>query len=148
MARTDDTPDLERLAIAFHEAGHAVIHIVNGGRVEHLKITGKTGGYTRTVEDGPDEDNPMPWLAMIMAGQAAETRFLTRNGHGAWKAESLARQTATGDHRNFRRDARGTGISKGQALREATKQVRKHWGRIERAAALLADTGHLSGSRV
>lgn len=148
MGRTDDTADLDRLAIAFHEAGHAVIHVVNGGRVSHLEILGNGAGNTCTVEDGPDEANPMAWLAMVMAGQAAETRFLTRNGYGQWKAESLAKHTAGGDHRNFRRDSRGTGISKGQALREAHRQVRKHWGRIERVAALLNAKGRISGSKV
>ncbi|MFI9449200.1 hypothetical protein [Amycolatopsis sp. NPDC052450] len=147
MARTDDTTDLELLAAAYHEAGHAVLHKQFGGTVEHVKLTAK-GAYTRTTEDAPDEENPFPYLVMVMAGHAAEARFYQRNGFGSWKADSMAAAQAGGDRANFRRHSRGTGISRGQALTEAKRLVKRHWGHIERVAHALAAKGHLSGSQV
>lgn len=141
--------ELWRLAIAFHEAGHAVIHKTNGGRVKSVTLLGiDDGGYTTTAEDGPDHGNPLPWLAMLMAGYAAEYRFLTRNGVGSWKADSVAKARACGDRTDFRADGRGTGISRGRAVREATRLVNRHWGRIERAAHALSARGRLSGSQI
>ncbi|WP_410662784.1 hypothetical protein [Amycolatopsis sp. lyj-84] len=147
MARTDETVDLELLAAAYHEAGHAVLHKLSGGTVQHVKVT-SSRAYTRTAEDRPDADNPLPYLVMVMAGHAAEARFYQRNGVGSWKADSMAAAQAGGDRANFRRHASGTGISQSKALSEAKKQVRRHWGRIERVAQALATTGRVSGSQV
>ncbi|MFJ8910610.1 hypothetical protein [Amycolatopsis sp. NPDC102389] len=147
MGRIDEITDLELLAAAYHEGGHAVLHKLNGGTVHHVKVTA-SGAYTRTAEDCPDEDDPFPYLVMVMAGHAAEARFYQVNGFGSWKADSMAAAQAGGDRANFGRHSRGTGISRGQALNEAKRQVRRHWGRIDRVARVLAARGHLSGSQV
>ncbi|PXY31109.1 hypothetical protein [Prauserella muralis] len=149
MGRYRDHEDLTRWVSAFHEAGHAVVHCAAGGRLRTARLTADDAGHITTRENGPHPDRPLDWLAMLLAGHEAATRFLVQHGgYSTGQARSRTRGSARDDLAAFRRDARGTGISESRARREAATRVRRHWGRIQRAAHTLHATGRLTTSRV
>jgi hypothetical protein len=150
MARPGTDEDLDRWKIAYHEAGHAVVHRVAGGQVKKVEILRNGGGITVTAEDGPaDDDGLIHWLVMILAGGEAEARFLVRK-HGQWRSDArrAARPTCSSDLSDFRQAAKGSSISESKARNAAEVLVRKHWRRIDKVAALLFAKGKLTGSQV
>lgn len=137
----DPTGDLRWLP-AFHVAGHAVVHCAAGGKIKHVKPTADAAGHLQFVAD-PRE--PMDVLAALLAGQEAAARFLTKHvGYSLRAARSITQGGAHADLYEFRHAAHGSEITEDEARREAEKRVRRHWGRIERAARRLHVGGHLT----
>ncbi|SFJ76554.1 Peptidase M50B-like [Amycolatopsis sacchari] len=145
---TDPEIAFNRLITAHHEAGHAIAHLVAGGRVQSVKIISTYHGVMTPREHEPAPDNVLGWLVMILAGHEAAARYVAKNGYGLGTARRLTRDGAASDLAGFRRFARGTGISEAHARREAARLVSRHWGRVHRAALRLDKAGRLSGSQL
>ncbi|MFI6026372.1 hypothetical protein [Amycolatopsis magusensis] len=137
--------DITRLVVAHHEAGHAIAHRVAGGRIQFVKVGRDGRGNTRTVENGPTPGKELDWLVMIAAGGRAEHRFLTEQGYSDREARALVEANTSGDQANFRALSQGTGITRRQADKAADKLVSRHWGRIQKLAARLDNSGRVSG---
>lgn len=96
--------DRDKKFVAYHELGHAVARILNGGDIEKISIQprGMSLGTTISIEKNEDiflqtEDEIYQELKMLLAGRAAEKVFCGAiSGASAddmLKASDLARET-------------------------------------------------------
>lgn len=149
----DGGPDpltLERLIVATHEAGHAVIAVLSGLHVEEIKIWrhGETyAGLVRTPINEADADELAASLLTAVAGHEAEA--LWRSQHLAESRGTAIRQSRSGcnhDMALFRKYRRlGKDLPTETAARQlAHRQLVTHWPRIERLGARLARAGRLT----
>lgn len=138
-----------RLITAHHEAGHAVAHVLGGGRVTEVKILGERSGVMVPKENTPIPGRELEFLAMILAGHEAGVRFLTTyGGFGRSAANRALRKAGAHDLARFPGYARGTGISESTARSRARSLVASHWGRIHRVAVKLDRSGRLTHGQI
>jgi hypothetical protein len=143
MGRDTDAEALGLHALAAHEAGHGVICAALGIQVVHVTLTATSGHTKHRGHNDLDAE-----LLILLAGQEAQARWVQRHvsGYGFGSALRYAKRCSAHDMRDFRRLVRRSALSEGTARSHCRSLVRKHWGRIDRAADRLARTGHVSGS--
>ncbi|QYN17508.1 M50 family metallopeptidase [Amycolatopsis sp. DSM 110486] len=141
--RSADTA-LTRAVSAHHEAGHAVAHKAAGGTIRKVVLDARGHGVTYTVELSPGGRlSELGFVAMLLAGEEAQYRFLTGIGYGSREARRWASVGGTRDRADFRKLRKLTRYSEAEARDEAALVVSRSWGRIERVACDLYERGRL-----
>lgn len=139
---TPTPPDLVDLvlAVAVHEAGHALVATELGIRARTVKVwrhrDGGAQGFTEIEDDAVKR--PREYSMILIAGITAEAMWLRevhgyRKGHaGAWAA-----RIGCSDLREFRSFAPPHGITLDAARRDVFTVLRPNMGRVVRGADLL-----------
>ncbi|MET9712570.1 hypothetical protein [Nocardiopsis alba] len=142
---TDYTPAQQAAALAYHEAGHAIVWDLCGVTVDRIAL-GEVEGLAASTSPREDEYPLESVLVGLAAGYVAEARFLAEAGlytpERAWATE---RHAAT-DQRHADRLCRehlghplrygdGDGVSDWeQASKSADLMVSVRWGNLVRLA--------------
>jgi hypothetical protein len=129
--------------IAYHEAGHAVALVLDGGEVERVVLHhhAKPGGHVYGKG----------WTGRaVLAGMAAERiAFPTTPHPGAIDPELRGFCGWRPDLSRFRRMQReGKAGALRSELDEAERILREHWSAVEALSHALADLGEVHGSEV
>lgn len=123
----------ERSTTAWHEAGHAVVRLALGGKVDKVSILprGQALGVTYSVQEEDrllmTRDSLHTELRVLMGGRAAEEQFVGWVSAGASndmeRASQIARQAV------FRMGLGSFGpyVPEGEALREKAELEAKSW---------------------
>ena len=137
--------------LAYHEAGHAVMHALNGGTVERVSI--ERGDPQRGVrvqpfaEAGMSEPEARRRIAVLVAG---EVGLFLHGGERRQVPDSVDREHAM-------RTARAAGVGDAAAnalIAEEWERVRERlrdatvWGKVEALAQALAQRRTLDGAEV
>jgi hypothetical protein len=132
--------------LAYHEAGHAVIHHLTGGTISRVSIDrGDRGRGTQLADEPPPADFRQR-VAVLMAGEAA----LERRGVERSKVPA----SGASDREAARRLAGGAGLdagAAGAAIDEALAGVRARlaeapvWRQVEAVAVALLERRTLDG---
>lgn len=162
--------DRDRKFVAYHEAGHALLKLLNGGRVEKISILPRSGSLGVTVSVDDDEtllltrEEIEQQLQVLMAGRAAEEVFFDTVTGGA--ADDMARASHLAREAIERYGLSGSGPyqPKHEQMRhESEKQaakwvldsyeharglVRLHRDRVETLARLLLEQDEMSEDQV
>lgn len=162
--------DRDRKFVAYHEAGHALVKLINGGRVEKISILPRSGSLGVTVSIDEDEtllltrEEIDQQLQVLMAGRAAEEVFFDTVTGGA--ADDMARASHLAREAIERYGLSGAGPyqPKHEQMRhESEKQaakwvldsyeharsvVREHRDRIDILAKLLLEQDEMSEDQV
>ena len=129
-------PEATPMAVACHEAGHAVAAHVLGHPIRSATLA--------LVWTRPRDARAAVLIAL--AGPAAE---IVHAGHAAPERERLWSTAWATDRRNALRALDGVdGADLDFALRRATKLVCEHWDWVIRLARVLRETGELSGDQI
>ncbi len=123
----------EKSTTAWHEAGHAVVRLALGGRVDKISILprGQALGVTYSIQEEErlllTRDSLHKELMVLMGGRAAESQFVGQVSAGAGndmeKASQLARQAV------FRMGLGSFGpyVPEGEALRAKAEEEARDW---------------------
>lgn len=148
-------PEWERAAI--HEAGHAVVAVMQGIEVEFARLyyhgsgrwTEVRGVVRRGRCDLRDTRAADAAVLIAFAGPAAEALWLRRHdGAGDGAAQRAADESSGDDLVNVRAYLRCSSLTHSEGRREALRMVTRHWSGIQRTARALARRGRLPGSAV
>jgi hypothetical protein len=148
----DPAAFMERLACAYHEAGHAVVGTVLGWRVESAEI------YDRPTDIGVGQDalGAVRWASgydaasdeglvtgalVALAGPIAEAGFVGGD-------EGAARVNALDGARVDALIARHPKVTRERVGLEAARLARKYWRAIEATALELNAVGRVDGRTV
>jgi ATP-dependent Zn protease len=149
----------DKRSIAYHEAGHAVLHLLAGHEIESATIAGDDDAKGRVVCDvsglevlryEDDDVRQVPFERQIMACMA-----------GVIAQRQFAPQSATADDSEFDHSVAhewfdALEVPRGE-IRDAYWHllelrtgalVKEHWGRVERIAAALLEHETLTGAQV
>jgi hypothetical protein len=150
--------DHERLIIAAHETGHAVVELALGGDVEYVKLKfgllgGIIGGHCRWGgEPSRDwtKDRKARRLMAMLGGDAAQTRFCRLYlGMPERKAQRYGRDLVGGDYASFDHYRAQLGmrhLSRDEALRQAARVLDRQADRLDALTARLERAKYLPGS--
>ncbi|SDD68317.1 hypothetical protein [Actinokineospora iranica] len=145
--------DVQRFALAYHEAAHAVVHAMFGGHVVDVRISrGWFSGCYKGRARITGEVVPTEEAAHLLAGGIAMARWLEDNTDmSASAARRKGRESAQGDLSDLkalRRKYKDDAPTEKAAQRFAEELVNRHWSRISAVAERLAAKGRLSGADV
>ncbi|RZQ60865.1 hypothetical protein [Amycolatopsis suaedae] len=137
-------PSPERLAVAAHELGHALVWSSGGLTIRNIKLssgffTDISGGRVGVRFYDSNEAHLRAYLIGLCAGFEAEDRW--RRQHGPGRA---SRGPSSNDFDAFRRERRRVGLSESAARSKARSILSGQWGRLERLVPRLARDGRLS----
>jgi hypothetical protein len=163
-------PSAERVAelapfwesVSIHEAGHAVVGVLLGVPVHHVRLdyqpTGFLGsrwevsGYTGIGSDGRSAVlDEKAAVLFTLAGLEAEALFISGRDHIALRhaqAEVESRRASRGDLRTITACLPDSGLTLDEASFEAHCLVIDHWSSIENVAAFLRDHRYMPGFAV
>lgn len=155
---TDYTPAQQAAALAYHEAGHAIVWDLCGVKVDRIAL-GEVESLAASTHPREDEYHLDSVLLGLAAGYVAEARFLAEAGlYNPERAWATERHAAT-DQRHADRLCRkylgrplgygdGEGVSDwAQASKSADLMVSVRWSHIARLAEELIFTWE-EGERV
>ncbi|MCA1191355.1 MULTISPECIES: hypothetical protein [unclassified Saccharopolyspora] len=148
---TDDDIAFAVLAAAVHEAGHAVLHTVAGMQVTAMHVWhhggNVTSGRVEIAETEIDDDQVDGYLTAVVAGGEAEALWLSEQaGQSIGRSRRQVYASCRSDQLNYRRTHRHTpgSLTETAARARAHTLLTRHWDRVERLAARLADARHLT----
>lgn len=135
----------ERLAAAYHEAGHARAIRVGKGTVAWMEVDAHGGGGT--MPEWSPRSELRDRLIAIVAGQESECQlFMDRYGHSYKKALEESDPHASTDRKIFKEQAKGSEYTFEGLRGEARRLVRRHAYTIETNAKPLDRRGRRAGT--
>lgn len=143
--------DPNLLRIAAHEAGHAIVGVLNGGEVHEIKIYPASEGYAGVTRIKFADELLNELLIGLCAGHEAETLWSMR--HLGYSRSKAFRSTKDGCHtdmalvRKYRRRD-DNALTEIAARGRAHSLLIQHWPRVERLTDRLARARRLTTAGV
>jgi len=153
----NDTPDIERQLLAYHEAGHAVIAWARSVRLRSVQLHEDSGlsvdaqhflMYDPVTMSASQWQHAKTKALILLAGEAAERGFQDLHGacvEGDW-AESDRQEFDSLIEDLFGDEGPVAAFSRPALVREVDCLIEENWGRIEKLAAALIERRHLTGA--
>lgn len=145
MLDIDPTIDPQRLRVAVHELGHALVWKAGGYPPTGIRVHGRGDTACGEVTIGrvrvADVDAVRSYFAGLLAGRLADQLWCDQTG------QRFRDHTCYSDLASFRVQRRtelGRQVSRAEATAAARTLVRSHWARIVRLAPRLATAGRIS----
>lgn len=136
-----------REQLAIHEAGHAVVHLLCGTRIDHAFIESGDIANMRNPGGVHLDSESYPAKA-LMAGAAAVELWATRWAYPIDNADLIDIACGAVSDFDIAWKCGLTVEDAGRALREADDDVATHWSAVERVAEALLSSSRLSGAEI